>query len=127
MSTLKTSNIQDTSGSNNSTPEEINKGRIRAWARINHDNNTVVSGYNVASMTDTSTGRFTVNFTNAFSNANYAGVALSGNNGVTTSQRSIQRDGVWTTTTAQFRNLYNNTVGGSVIDDSGISVMFIGD
>lgn len=124
MSTLKTSNIQDTTGGNNSTPEEINRGRIRAWARIDHNNNTVISNYNVSSITDTATGRFTVNFTNAFSNANYAGVALSGNNGTTTSQRGIFRDGAWTTTAAQFRNMHNN---GTQIDDDGISVVFIGD
>ena len=30
MSTLKTSNIQDTSGNNNSTPEEISQGRAKS-------------------------------------------------------------------------------------------------
>ena len=34
MSTLKTANIQDTSGNNNSTPEEINQGRAKAWVNF---------------------------------------------------------------------------------------------
>lgn len=124
MSTLKTSNIQDTSGNNNSTPEQINQGRAKAWARIDQDANSVVDGFNVASMTDIGTGRFSVTFTNAMPNANYAAVALSGNEtGNTTGTRSVVRDSEWTTTTAAFRVF----TGSSEINDDGISVVFFGD
>ena len=41
MSTLKTSNIQDTSGNNNSTPEQISQGRAKAWVNYDQVNNTV--------------------------------------------------------------------------------------
>ena len=66
MSTLKTSNIQDTSGNNNSTPEEINQGRAKAWA--NFDGTGTVSirtSFNMASITDNGTGDYTLTFTNA--------------------------------------------------------------
>ena len=75
MSTLKTSNIQDTSGNNNSTPEEIGKGRAKAWANFDGTASNISStltGYNVSSITDTGTGQYTVNFTTAFANSNYA-------------------------------------------------------
>ena len=73
MSTLKTSNIQDTSGNNNSTPEGINKGRAKAWVNFNGLAATAVmrSYFNVASITDEAAGDYTVNFTNAMSNADY--------------------------------------------------------
>lgn len=79
MSTLKTSNIQDTSGNNNSTPEEISNGRAKAWVNFDgttgtqgQNDVTIRSSFNVSSITDQSTGLYTVNFTNAMPNSNYA-------------------------------------------------------
>ena len=76
MSTLKTANIQDTSGNNNSTPEEINKGRAKAWV-VSTNTGSVLDSFNVASVTEDGGGNedYTVNFTTAFSSANYAAVA----------------------------------------------------
>ena len=69
-------------------------------------------------MTDIGTGRFSVTFTNAMPNANYAAVGLSGNaTGTTTGQRSVARDAEWTTTTAAFRVVS----GTNTIDDDGIN------
>ena len=66
MSTLKTSNIQDTSGSNNSTPEEINQGRAKAWVNFNGEGSiSIRDNFNVSSITDNATGEYTLNFTNA--------------------------------------------------------------
>ena len=78
MSTLKTSNIQDTSGGNNSTPEEINQGRAKAWVNFNGSAGAVsVRGsFNVSSVTENATGDYTINFTTAMSNANYAVTTL---------------------------------------------------
>lgn len=73
MSTLKTSNIQDTSGNNNSTPEEINQGRAKVWVSFNGTGTVAITdSFNVSSVTDTSVGQYTVNFTTAFANTNYA-------------------------------------------------------
>ena len=72
MSTLKTSNIQDTSGNNNSTPEEINQGRAKAW--VNFDGIGTVAirdSLNVSSITDNGTGNYTIAFTTAMANTNY--------------------------------------------------------
>ena len=79
MSTLKTSNIQDTSGNNNSTPAEISNGRAKAWVYFEGDATNVsntANGYNVSSITDHGPGDYTVVFTTAMANANYA-VAIS--------------------------------------------------
>ncbi|ADD94772.1 hypothetical protein [uncultured phage MedDCM-OCT-S09-C399] len=73
MSTLKVATIQDTSGNNSSTPNQVAQGRAKAW--VNFDGTGTVSiddSFNVSSITDNSTGNYTINFTNAMSNAEYA-------------------------------------------------------
>ena len=72
MSTLKTSNIQDTSGTNNSTPEEISQGRAKAWITFN-GTGTVANRdkFNIDTITDNGTGDFSVAITNNMSIANY--------------------------------------------------------
>jgi hypothetical protein len=79
MSTLKTSNIQDTSGSNNSTPEEISQGRAKAWITFN-GTGTVANRdkFNIASITDNGTGDYTLTFTNNMSSSDYVVVGSSG-------------------------------------------------
>ena len=75
MSTLKTSNIQDTSGNNNSTPEQISQGRAKAWINFDGTASTIGTGrdsFNVASVTDNNPGDYTINFTNDMANTNYA-------------------------------------------------------
>lgn len=99
MSTLKTSNIQDTSGNNNSTPAEISQGRAKAW--VNFDgtfstspfttaNGGIRDAYNVTSVTDNSTGNYTVSFTNNMSNSNYAAVATVGGGTISNYSESTQ-------------------------------------
>ena len=79
MSTLKTANIQDTSGGNNSTPEEIYSGRAKAWVNFNGTGTVAIRvSFNVSSITDNGTGDYTVNFTTALADTNYAAVATSG-------------------------------------------------
>ena len=107
MSTLKTSNIQDTSGNNNSTPAQISNGRAKAWVKFDgtaSDISSTANGYNVDTITDNGTGDYTVNFTTAMTNANYA-VAISGkaNGGASAIPVPHYNDsGVMTTTSMTF-------------------------
>jgi hypothetical protein len=81
VSTLKTSNIQDTSGSNNSTPEEINQGRAKAWVNFNGAGTLAIrDSFNVGSVTDVATGKYTINFTNSFATTNYCPVMYNNAN-----------------------------------------------
>ena len=79
MSTLKTANIQDTSGGNNSTPEEISQGRAKAWITFN-GTGTVANRdkFNIATITDNGTGDYTLTFTNNMSSSNYVVVGNAG-------------------------------------------------
>jgi hypothetical protein len=78
MSTLKVATIQDTSGNNSSTPEQVAQGRAKAW--LNFDGRgtiAITDDFNFSSVTDLAVGRYTANFTNSMSNANYIVVGTS--------------------------------------------------
>ena len=77
MSTLKVNNLQDINGANNSTPEQVAQGRAKAWVNFNGTGTVAIrDDFKVSSITDNGTGDYTVTFSSAMSNANYA-VALS--------------------------------------------------
>ena len=78
MSTLKVSTIQDTSGNNSSTPAGIASGTAKAWVNFNGTGTVAIrSSFNVSSITDIQTGQYTINYTNAFANTNYAVVGTA--------------------------------------------------
>lgn len=73
MSTLRVSTIQDTAGSNSSTPAAIANGIAKAWVNFNGTGTVAIRGsYNVSSITDNGTGDYTVNLTSAVTDANGA-------------------------------------------------------
>jgi len=72
MSTLKVTNIQDTSGSNSSTTDEIYSGRAKAWVNFNGTGTVAIrDDFNAGSITDNGTGDYTITFDSAFANADY--------------------------------------------------------
>jgi len=79
MSTLKTNTIQHlTSGFNNVVQFVDGAGTqngtlCRAWVNFNGTGTVAIRGsFNVTSITDNGTGDYTVNFSNALSDANYS-------------------------------------------------------
>ena len=78
MSTIKVTNLQDTSGGNQSTSGEIFQGRAKAWINFNGQGTpTIRDDYNVSSLTDNGTGLFSINFTSPFSSSDYAAIGMS--------------------------------------------------
>lgn len=59
--------------------QQYHPSAAKAWARWN-DSGTIARGYNVTSITDNGTGDFTLNFTTAFSDANYTAVGMAKEN-----------------------------------------------
>jgi len=56
-----------------STPTAVNTSQLaKAWANWDGSSGTIRSSYNVSSVTRTATGTYTVAFTSALANANYA-------------------------------------------------------
>ena len=79
MSTLKVDNLLNSAG--NESPISV-PGAAKAWVNfngttgtLNSSDVTIRSSFNVSSVTDYGTGNYGVNFTTAFSDANYATVA----------------------------------------------------
>jgi hypothetical protein len=76
MSTLVAQTISN--GTVSTSSANVIQGSAKAW--VNFDGTGTVAiraSYNVSSITDNGTGNYTVNFTNAFADANYA-VCLGG-------------------------------------------------
>ena len=83
MSTIKAANLQNTSTSapvfKNSNGTEIGQ-LAKAWVNFDGVNSTgnnanIRGSFNVSSVGDDGTGRYTVNFENGFANTNYCAVA----------------------------------------------------
>ena len=69
MSTLRVNTLQDATGSNQ--PAMV--GAAKAWVNFNGTGTVAIrESFNVSSITDNGTGDYTVNFTNAMSDANYS-------------------------------------------------------
>ena len=83
MSTLKVGTIQNTSGGSSSTPEQILNGRIKAWVEFHGRDDTIRESFNISSISDEGTSDYDINFTTAFSNANYVvfGSTVGGDGG----------------------------------------------
>lgn len=82
MSTLRVTNVQDTSGGNASTTAQLYSGRCIAWVYYEmSDPSSMVNSYNFASLTDQGQGLTRFTFTTAMSNANYCVVSGGFNQG----------------------------------------------
>ena len=72
MSTLKVNTIQDASGNNASTSEQISQGRAKAWVNMDaRPTESIRDSFNVSSFTDNGTGDFAINFASALPNTTY--------------------------------------------------------
>jgi hypothetical protein len=72
MSTLRCTNLQDTSGGNSLTTAQIYNGAAKAWVNFNGTGTVAIRAqFNVSSITDNGTGDYTVNFSSALADANY--------------------------------------------------------
>ena len=78
MSTLRLTTISNQDGSATVPSQTVISGSAKAW--INFDGTGTVAiraAFNVSSITDNGTGDYTLNFTTALSDANYAIVCLN--------------------------------------------------
>jgi hypothetical protein len=107
MSTLRCTNLQDTSGSNSLTTAQIYNGAAKAWVNFNGTGTVAIRAqFNVSSITDNGTGQYTVNFTTAMPDVNYA-IAMSGYRDTTGSSYAAQASGQTYTVSACRVNTYN--------------------
>lgn len=99
---------------------------IRAWVHFNGSGTVAIqqSG-NVSSITDHGTGDYTINFTNAMPDINYAVGFMAGNAGATTYGRATQFNAVKTTTGFRVHTVYIDGNAGSNVDDAVVTYMVV--
>ena len=71
MSVVKTEAISNVAGTKEADTGDLIDGRCTAWVNYNGIANTVRDSFNVSSVTDNTTGDYTINFANAMSDTNY--------------------------------------------------------
>lgn len=113
MSTLKVDTIQNVAGGSASTPLQLEQGRAKAWVNFNGTGTVAIrDSYNVSSITDNSTGDYTINFTTAFLNANYASVAM-GKRALTSTDSILSISTASVPTTSALRIVGTNGAAGA--------------
>jgi hypothetical protein len=88
MSTAKFDTLSTLDGSRSVPVNTVAQGSAKAWVNFNGTGTVAIrASFNVSSITDNGTGDYTVNFTNAMADANYATSVssqfLDGGSGVT--------------------------------------------
>ena len=67
LTDVQTNNLKDASGANSTTPAQVNRGRAKFWVNFNGTGTLAVrDSFNVSSVTDGGTGRYTINFSTNF-------------------------------------------------------------
>ena len=117
--------LQDGAGNSTSMDNAI-FGSAKAWVNYNQSSTTVVSSYNVSSVTYNSTGAFTVNFINAFVDTNYGLVStVSYSTAGTFNSAAGYVSGTQTTSSCKIATWNTNSSGsGSLTDFAKVSVWF---
>jgi len=96
----------------------------RAWVNFNGTGTVAIrASGNVTAITDNGTGDYTVNFTNALVDANYAVLGTSGQSAAVNNMNCVGRNldnSVQTTTAVRLYNLVTNTSG--AVDNPNIFV-----
>tara|TARA_R100000951_G_scaffold85350_1_gene73020 strand:+ start:260 stop:667 length:408 start_codon:yes stop_codon:yes gene_type:complete len=135
MSTVKAANLQNTgSGAptfQNSSGTEIGQ-LCKAWVNFNGTGTVAIrDSFNVSSIADLGVGEYTINFTNALANANYAVAGSVGELGSTGNSdsffgaaRDTNYSDIQTTTS---KRVTSCSAGGLNTDRSVVLAIIIGD
>jgi hypothetical protein len=126
MSTLTVSNVSD--GTLSIPTTYVTNGSAKAW--VNFDGTgtpAVTNSFNVSSITDLATGRFTINVTSAFADATYAITTQATKDAGNTSQRTYGYCNGDTITAAAIDIRMQAVTDNSFQDETYTYVVFHGD
>jgi len=106
----------------------LGSSQCKVWLNYDGTANTITDDFNVTSVTDNSTGNFTINFTNALADANYV---FSGSGKYQVNDNHVMCIGEYYTGTTKTTSLLKIVVGtsgatgatGSRVDCENISVI----
>lgn len=109
--------LQDSSGNSTSATDAI-KGSAKAWVNFNGVTTAAIrASYNVSSVTRNATGDYTVNFTNALADTNYA-VSWSASDGTSTAANLYANSKILSLATSNVRVGYTTSNGAGGATDS---------
>lgn len=118
MSTLRLTTLSNQGGTASVPSDTVINGTAKAWVNFNGTGTVAIrASFNVSSITDNGSGNYTVNFTTAFANTNYCGLATSG---AYTADAIGQ--GVKTTTQCSIWNVDSRSYG--QVDTDSMNVAF---
>jgi hypothetical protein len=128
MSTLKLDTIASRDGTESTDVTNVINGSAKAWVNFNGTGTVAIrDSFNVSSITDNSTGNYTVTFTNALSNANYSAIIsiASANTAVSSINRTgqiLSNPDVPSTTSVRVQTGINYYSGSGVEDQPYVFV-----
>jgi len=100
---------------------------VRAWIKFDGEGTVAINGSaNISALTDNGTGDYTVTFSNAMPDTNYAAVGMAssnGGNGAIAINTSSHTPLLYSTTQCRFCN--SNTNNGTLLDGGAIGAAFI--
>lgn len=127
---IKTNNLSDLqdkalSRGNLGVPKGVDAQMVQARVHFNGHSGTIISGFNISSITKLGTGRYTVNFTTPLPNANYTATSSAWNTGG--SIVSLARiAGVDSRTATNFGVSCMDNTSDEYADSSNIDVIVVG-
>ena len=110
MSTLKLDTIASRDGTESTDVTNVINGSAKAWVNFNGTGTVAIrDSFNVGSITDNGTANYTINFTNALSDANYCLASMQGHTVGDGAARAVvyDQDNTKTTTALQIRTVYD--------------------
>jgi hypothetical protein len=95
----------------------------RAWVNFNGTGTVAIrASGNVSSITDNGTGDYTLNFTTALADANYAVIATPGNLAGTTSNTQVTAKYTGTKSTSAVQVMFQQGAAGADLDQNGVAI-----
>ena len=125
MSKLKVTTIANVADSESTDVTNVINGSAKAWVNFNGTGTVAIrQSFNVSSITDNGTGDYTINFTNAFADTNYAFAGSGAANYANTLTLYIGQDSNDTRSTTQLNihTIYNNASTAAPDDSPNVNV-----
>jgi hypothetical protein len=123
MSTLRLTTISNQTGSASVPSDTVISGSAKAWVNFNGTGTVAIrASFNVSSITDNGTGDYTVNFTVAMADANYAVGGMTNYGSFVCLQE--QRDGTGTDPSASALRIVTMDHASNINDNPWVYTVF---
>ena len=123
MSTINVSNLND--GTKTVATTNLTNGSAKAWVTYDHQNATVKESYSISSITDISSGRGTVNLTNAMTSSYHCSTGSAGDASQSAARDLMLNDGLGSTSSTVRWNCENHS--NTVSDAEYVAIKTVGD